>query len=86
MKHINLVRAIPIGCAIGASVTVTVANLTQSPLGEKAAVCLGTIFGLVFYVHIRLGHLPWSEKKDGKAHRFVAWLEAAIPILRGPRK
>jgi hypothetical protein len=71
MKHINLFRAMPVGCALAAVVYVAGAELSRSPTGDKMAVLLGVVVAGVFYIQIRLGRLPWFEKKDGKAHRLI---------------
>jgi hypothetical protein len=85
MKHINLFRAIPVGGAIAAAVYLAGAEISRSPTGDVMAVVLGVIVAGAFYVQIRLGHLPWFEKKDGKAHRLVVWLEKVFPGQRSPR-
>ncbi len=86
MKHINLFRAIPVGCVLAAVTYMVGSEISRGPVGDKVVGALVFIVAGVFYIQIRLGHLPWFEKKDGKAHRFILWLEDVFPSLRGPRK
>jgi hypothetical protein len=86
VKHINLYRALPVSCALAAAVYVAGAELYRGPGGDKPAFILGVVVAAVFCIKIRLGHLPWFEEKDGKAHRFILWLEEVFPGLRGPPK
>ena len=86
MKHINLFRAMPVGGALAAAIYVAGAEISRGPAGDVVAAVLGAITAGVFCIQIRLGHLPWFEKKDGNAHRLILWLEDVFPALRGPRK
>lgn len=86
MKHINLFRAVPVSCALAAVTYIGGSEISRGPIGDKVAVILSVIVAGVFYIQIRLGRLPWFEKKDGKPHRFILWLEDVFPSLRGPRK
>lgn len=86
MKHINLVRAIPVSCALTAATYVILSRASRGPIGDIVAGVAGIIVAFVFCIRVRLGYMPFFEKKDGEAHRFVLWLEGVFPFLRGPRK
>ena len=81
MKHINLFRTMPVACAITAVVYMVLSHFTRGALADLLAGVLGIAAATVFYIQIRLGRLPWFEKKDGKAHRFIVWLENKLPFL-----
>jgi len=72
----------PVGCAIAAAVYTVLSHFTRGTLADLLADVFGIAAATVFYIQIRLGRLPWFEKKDGKAHRFIIWLENKLPFLR----
>jgi hypothetical protein len=86
LKHINLVRALPICGVLAGAVYTAGSEISRSQAGDFAAGSLGVIVPGIFCIQIRLGRLPWFKKKDGKAHDFVLWLENIFPWLRGPNK
>src|SRR3954471_148148 len=86
MKQIDLVRTLPVACALGALVYMAAAQLARNPAGPMFGFMVGIIVSSAFCIQIRLGHFPWFEKKDCKAHRFIVWLEGVFPFLRAPRK
>jgi hypothetical protein len=86
MKHINLVRAMPVGCTLAAATYIILSRVSHGTIGDIVAGISGGVVACVFYIQIRLGYMPWFEKKDGIAHRVVLWLEDVFPFLRGPRK
>jgi hypothetical protein len=86
MKHINLVRTLPVGAALAGAIYFIGSEVSGGSKGGIAAGVLGVIVSGIFYIQIRLGHLSWFEKKDGKAHGIIIWIESAFPWMRAPPK
>ncbi|HEY4249193.1 MAG TPA: hypothetical protein VGM64_20380 [Lacunisphaera sp.] len=86
MKHINLFRALPVGCAIAAADYLMLSRFSRNSVADAVAIIVSIAPAAVFFVQIRLGKLPWFETGNGERHVLVQWLEDVFPWLRGPRR